>query len=1214
MSGGLLAIALAVVGMNAPAAATRPAAAPHAAEVALDTPTPLVADSVKSYTIAGNRLFWSRTESCAPSLAAAGANAPQRALADRFETIGRRALAGLSNRDLFVRSRDLFDCTDFSTVDSNIVSDGEFVYWSDDEQNGLVKLSSEAVTTTAQTLLTTSIAGEQLLADDGDVLYALSKAGGLWRYNKAANTAAQMLAPSMIGITSGSTLRQLRVSGRYLYWLDGTNLRRVNKFESTYATIQAGVTGYHPEGRRLLSCTFPSGTCFYTDLVLVAKGHQVFYFDSEDNSLDPTPGYTSASASATVFAITSSTSKLFVAESVVNTCSPFCSYNGALKRVERSSGAATVIFVPTPQFADNWLFDLRLLEGFLYWRNFGELNRMSSDASAFPMTNMRLSNIEVTQAIQDPANSIPLIARKRTVARVTAISDGPNVANVSARLYRLNSVGVIIDGPLFPWYPGASSSAITVRSAPDRADQSHTFNFDLPPSWVSSPGQLRLRATLNEPKYPPESSYSDNTLDVGPLTLNTSGRLQSNVVGFGYRVGSTTYWPSATQDMHQLYSWVRRAFPLASTPGYHLDSTPGFRPRQFWIFDEGLGPEVARSTARCINTYQDNPSTPENEEGDRNFCGSDRMHARMNQMRSEYSLGSQYIYGMVSDGYDFVRGYQSGPQASGPTGPDTWGWDDDGSYGDWYGAHEIGHTVGRAHSFGDASYPHPNQNIGTSTMWGTDVGDTGLNPRLKRRIYPGTGDNAWHDVMSYSDKQWISDYTYNGIRAFLGATASSASARIGAEAAPASVFVDGDFLTLAGTVKSDNSAGSIVLAKRLASLASIPPRSGTQFSIRLRNAAEGELARYDFTPNTDPADNNGWMPFYYAVNFVNGTRFIDIMANTGDVRLARLLVSSNAPVVNAVSVAGAPGPIGNSAVISWNASDADGDTLTFDVLYSRDNGATFAPVHLGVSGSNVNLDTSRLGGSTQAMIRVVAHDGVLSAAANSAAFTMANKPPVPIILDPANNTQFAYEQTLIFSGAFDDAQAEPISDSNMRWLNSANALLGTGSTLAINTLQPGTHTIRFEVINAAGQSASASVTVVIRDNFAPPPDTISAAPDQVGWNVTSAASGVQTSTLSLTNIGATSINWTASESAPWLSVSATSGSTPAVLTLSADPAGMANGELVSTTLTITDVNGGIRQIPVSLWVGDVWERNDPRNPQASQPPQGGKVYLPLTIR
>ena len=57
-------------------------------------------------------------------------------------------------------------------------------------------------------------------------------------------------------------------------------------------------------------------------------------------------------------------------------------------------------------------------------------------------------------------------------------------------------------------------------------------------------------------------------------------------------------------------------------------------------------------------------------------------------------------YGVVRDaGGLFMRGCAQigGRFGSGPAGPGTFGWDNDGAYTDWYGGHEIGHMYGRKH-------------------------------------------------------------------------------------------------------------------------------------------------------------------------------------------------------------------------------------------------------------------------------------------------------------------------------------------------------------------------------------------------------------------------------------------------------------------------------------------------------------------------------------
>ena len=130
--------------------------------------------------------------------------------------------------------------------------------------------------------------------------------------------------------------------------------------------------------------------------------------------------------------------------------------------------------------------------------------------------------------------------------------------------------------------------------------------------------------------------------------------------------------------------------------------------------------------------------------------------------------------------------------ASGPCGGSTFGWDTDGSYGDWYTGHELGHTFGRFHAEfcgagGGAPYPFTDGQLSNAdgAFVGFDVGD--IANGLPLRALPGT---AWHDVMSYCVNQWISSFTYTGIRtrliaedAMAGAPLPAARRRSGARRA-----------------------------------------------------------------------------------------------------------------------------------------------------------------------------------------------------------------------------------------------------------------------------------------------------------------------------------------------------------------------------------------------------------------------------------------------
>jgi hypothetical protein len=174
------------------------------------------------------------------------------------------------------------------------------------------------------------------------------------------------------------------------------------------------------------------------------------------------------------------------------------------------------------------------------------------------------------------------------------------------------------------------------------------------------------------------------------------------------------------------------------------------------------------------------------KESIREALGADRLPEcdevnRFLQAKRNYDLQTGAVtpqaryYGMVSDGGGFLRGCADGLPgftSSGPTGTPTStfaAWDTDGTYGDWYGAHEVAHNLERYHAeFCEASdgrpFPNPGASIsptttGPNTVFGYDIG-TGA-------IY----DTTWTDNLAYCDRQWLSDFSHNGVMTFLQGTA-----------------------------------------------------------------------------------------------------------------------------------------------------------------------------------------------------------------------------------------------------------------------------------------------------------------------------------------------------------------------------------------------------------------------------------------------------------
>ena len=197
-----------------------------------------------------------------------------------------------------------------------------------------------------------------------------------------------------------------------------------------------------------------------------------------------------------------------------------------------------------------------------------------------------------------------------------------------------------------------------------------------------------------------------------------------------------------------MLDWLRRAYPLSQL--------------NVWERSFDFGPGVADAHRNLIK-----PS-----------CGDINSTLLLGKVLdlifgayglSDVPVGAHY-YGLVSDngGSQFMRGCAMGiPHyvAAGPTGAASWGWDFDGSYGDWYGAHELGHTYGRYHAefcnaLGGSTYPYPDGRIspvltGNNALYGFDIGN--------QTIYGP----QWKDLMTYCSYEWVSDFTYEGLHGFL---------------------------------------------------------------------------------------------------------------------------------------------------------------------------------------------------------------------------------------------------------------------------------------------------------------------------------------------------------------------------------------------------------------------------------------------------------------
>ncbi|MET8625270.1 hypothetical protein ABZW30_16210 [Kitasatospora sp. NPDC004669] len=381
-------------------------------------------------------------------------------------------------------------------------------------------------------------------------------------------------------------------------------------------------------------------------------------------------------------------------------------------------------------------------------------------------TGAVLDAVEVTQSIQDLQHDVTLIAGKVTVIRAYVNGASGPAIGVTGTVTLLRSA---TDPPI------TVTSANTVSLDPTapkdvptrRADAGLSLNFVVPAALTTAGGLMVSAISLTDTLTGANVPFTGPTS--GPAVwFHDSPPLRVRVLGLSYTMGNppVTYTPRDI-DYNFLISWLKRAYPVA---------------------------DVIEAPHAIINAT----ATPPFQCTDTN---AQLAAIRALDISAGVDRRTHYI-GQVADGGFFLRGCASGVPdtpdpttvASSPCGAATWNWDFDGSYADWYGGHELGHTYGRKHPgfCGESqddlqNYPFQKGQLADTpnSFCGFDVGDPRLN--LPMAAKPGVD---WHDVMTYCNYQWPCSYTYEGIRQRLVAEdtlAAGAPAPAGTPAAAAPV-------------------------------------------------------------------------------------------------------------------------------------------------------------------------------------------------------------------------------------------------------------------------------------------------------------------------------------------------------------------------------------------------------------------------------------------
>ncbi len=794
--------------------------------------------------------------------------------------------------------------------------------------------------------------------------------------------------------------------------------------------------------------------------------------------------------------------------------------------------------------------------------------------------------IEITQGIQDLSNTVPLIRGKTAWVRAyVRRASGESSPLVSAEMRRVVN-GQATGSYIYPSNPGGK---IAPPSSPNRGQLNDAFYFPVPADWLNA-STLQVEVTVNPSKASgggcgiwcivlwwrdaDETSYSDNTIRsplLGLQSVPTMGLKLYNVV---YSRNNKWYKATNTQ-MDEIESWLRRAYPISGLILQRSETTM---------------PESSIYTAG-----KDDKGNPTYN------LDASKVNQRLELIRNidktfnpAFRAQDRY-YGLATNASgDFMRGLGGGYISSGPTGPRTssgWQWElDSTSYGDWYAGHEIGHTWGRGHpvpagyvsetnkgcghSRSDPNYPYANAVIGGhnqilwlgGNLWLTFPPDRyyGFDVALHRPVVRGPD---WTDVMSYCQNEWMSDYTYNAIRAQMQAEGFAVTA---AQAmAPA-----GDFLLIQGQIAPNGNSATLGEILTLPAASQPLPEAGA-YALELRGSGGTLLASHSFTPTLyaeedTPYDGVGFINL--VIPAVSGTQTIEL--RRGDALLASRTASANPPTVTLLTPNGGEQIGANGVTVSWQMADEDGDPLTAALLFSPDNGASWQTLQTGITDTtSVDVPYALLSGTEQGRMRVLVSDGLRTAQDDSnAVFSVQRNAPDVAFLSPAPDSSFVVSQTVALAASAYDAEDGQLADAAFTWTSDRDGLLGTGAALNLDDLSAGQHAVSVTATDSDGSSTTVTRTVAIGQDVTSAPNLLTVAPQTVQLVAVVGTTNPVTGTLAIRDANAATgvtppLGWTADDDAAWLSLAVSAGTAPSDLAVSANPTGFATG-IYTGTVTV----------------------------------------------
>ena len=707
---------------------------------------------------------------------------------------------------------------------------------------------------------------------------------------------------------------------------------------------------------------------------------------------------------------------------------------------------------------------------YIYYRDVDQIWKLN--ASAQPLTvDLRATQFEAVQAIQrlNPSPDVPLVVSKPTYVRGYAElvhSDfAQQVFRCGARLRGYRGTTELTGSPLSPLNDpqiGSYSSAVYTRY-----DVNRNFLFRLPASWMAQPGQLRL-------------VFSVNPLWIGPEVESAR----------------------ANNTIEQTYTIQDKGWPCAVFIPVRVEGIPEYSIQQLPRFGDIIARAESFLPVRAIDIYYQNDDIAEYEfpwsyngyelPDDQNWIQVSLWIRDQISADPSYCERTHYV-GMVAPQEPSFNGIgmEPGDCLTFTARNTTTSFLPNSPKGGVNLAHEMGHNYRMGHMECDdgqhpdgpynTDYPFDYCNIGFDS-WSDYYG---FDPISRTVMMPTTMDVG--DLMSYRNKRWVSSYTWDWLLGMMPNYRSVGAKEdlklspeeIAAIGTSSQLFLCGFFSTKSGEFHPGNymvfPPGTAPSAKVLRSHAAVKnmTRGTNPYVVRLLDSGSGTLSEtpinyFDMMDDGSDVD----VGFAQYVNYDDLTAYVQIADQS--TTLNERPVSAHPPVLTL----GAVSIVGHTLSLTWDCTDEDGDTILYTVQFSSDGGANYASFASNYPYTSYSTDADYLTGTTNARLRVIATDGILTDMEETPSFTIPRHAPRVVIGGIRDGDRIPFGTQPVLAGVAWDTEDGRLPDDELSWnvqFYTLPFLTGTGNSLTIDDLQPGAFSATLTATDSDDNTGSAIV-------------------------------------------------------------------------------------------------------------------------------------------